>query len=517
MATFPEIMVSLQKVVLALALYGGVRAAAFQPANFRKEEGLSLSPLVTGIEPSKTIEVHALTQAMRAAGQEVVSLCVGEPDFPPPAPILAATEEAVKQGLTKYTAVSGTAPLRQAIAAHLEERKGTVYDPASEILLGNGAKQAVYQAILATCRPGDEVILPAPYWPSYPEIVKLAGGTPVVVETKCEEGYILQPEALAAALSPKTRMLVLCNPSNPTGAVHDRAALQALADVLASPEEHGPGAARCWVMADEIYERLVYDGVEHVAFAALEGRSEAGRIPMWDRTLTVNGFSKAYAMTGYRLGYLAAPHAVVKACGTLQGQITSCASSVAQHAALAALQLDEAKVLAPLVDDMAAKRDLVYNKLRAMHGVKVPDAPPSGAFYLLPEVDAFFGRRSPGRLVFGPAAGLGASGSGLVDYDGMDPVTVGADEAAESVAGGGGREIMDSTSLCVALLADTGVAFVPGEAFGAPRAVRLSYAASREELVTALFRFEEWLLRTTAAGEDWKPIVTRNMAASAPR
>mmetsp|Transcript_60411 Transcript_60411/g.136559 ORF Transcript_60411/g.136559 Transcript_60411/m.136559 type:complete len:464 (-) Transcript_60411:231-1622(-) len=420
-------------------------------------EGLVLSPAATNIQPSKTIEVHALTQAMIARGEDVVSLCVGEPDFDPPQAILDATAQAAKDGLTRYTAVSGTVKLREAIAKHLDERKGTKY-AADEILVANGAKQAVYQAVLATVRAGDEVIIPAPYWPSYPEMVKLAGGAPVIVETKREDGYLLQPDVLAAALTPRTRLLIFCNPSNPTGAVHDQQAVEALASVLAN-HEHG---GQVWVCSDEIYERLVYDGVECPAFAAVTVPGPGGApASMWPRTLTVNGFSKAYAMTGYRLGYLAAPRAVAKACGTLQGQITSCASSVAQAAGLAALGLTD-EDLAPLIDEMRAKRDMVYARLEAIPGVKVPESPPSGAFYLLPEVDSFFGRTSGG----GPVDDLK-----------------------------GGAALTDATALCVALLSETGVALVTGDGFGAPSAIRISYAASRGELTMALDRLEAWLAR----------------------
>jgi len=245
---------------------------------------LSLSPLVASIEPSKTIEVHALTQAMKAEGNEVLSLAVGEPDFGPPAPILEATLKAINDGQTRYTAVSGTAPLRAAIGAHLEARKGTPYAP-DEVVVCNGAKQALFQAVLTTCRPGDEVIIPAPYWPSYPEMVKFAGATPVVLETTVTDGYLIQPEALRAAVTPRTRMLIFCNPSNPTGAVHDTAAVAALAEVL---DTH-PNGGQVWVLSDEIYERLTYDGVQHGAFAA--ARATSGN-SMWPRTLTVNGFSK---------------------------------------------------------------------------------------------------------------------------------------------------------------------------------------------------------------------------------
>lgn len=327
---------------------------------------------------------------------------------------------------------------------HLATRKNTEYQP-DEILLCNGAKQACYQAVLATCGPGDEVVVQAPYWPSYPEIVKLSGATPVVVTSAADEGFILTPEKLEAVLTPKTKMLILCNPSNPTGAVHDKAALEALAAVLAKPEY-----ANVWVLADEIYERIVYD-VEHISFASISVPTAAGQVSMWPRTLTVNGFSKAYAMTGYRLGYMAGPKHVVRACTTLQGQITSCASSIAQHAAVQALELPEAE-LAPLFQGMRKKRDLVLERLATIPNLTV--AVPYGAFYVLPEVASYMGvgRKSPG-----------------------------------------GVEMPDSTALCVELLRETGVALVPGDAFGAPNAIRISYAASVEELTTAMDRLAQFL------------------------
>jgi len=259
-------------------------------------------------------------------------------------------------------------------------------------------------------------------------------------------------------MGPKTRMLIFCNPSNPTGAVHSAGELEELAGVLA----RAPFGDQVWVLADEIYERLVYDGVGHASFAAVSapssgfqgGGKKGGKVAMWDRTLVVNGFSKAYAMTGYRLGYLAGPAAAVQACATLQGQITSCASSLAQAAGEAAMALTDDD-LAPLVAQMAAKRDLVFGKLTAMPGLLLPDQPPSGAFYLLPDVGAFYGASS-------------AQGASLAD----------------------------STTFCVALLAETGVALVPGDAFGAPACVRISYAASVADLELACNRLGTFLAAT---------------------
>nr|AIT70246.1 aspartate aminotransferase [Sargassum thunbergii] len=259
---------------------------ATTPANAEGESGLfadvdsafngedTVSPLVASISPSKTIEVHALTQEMKARGERVVSLCVGEPDFKPPPAVISATATAAQEGATKYTGVTGSLDLRQAICDDLSRRKNLAYTPG-DIVVANGAKQAVYEGVLAVVRPGDEVVIPAPYWPSYPEIVKLAGGTPVIVETTVEEGFLLTAEKLRGVLTDRTRMLIFCNPSNPTGAVHSKQQCEELAAVLSEEGGKGDGV---WVMADEIYERITYD-TPHAAFASLPG--------MYERTMTV--------------------------------------------------------------------------------------------------------------------------------------------------------------------------------------------------------------------------------------
>nr|AIT70213.1 aspartate aminotransferase [Sargassum integerrimum] len=259
---------------------------ATTPANAEEESGLfadgdsafngqdTLSPLVASISPSKTIEVHALTKEMEARGQRVVSLCVGEPDFEPPQAVISATATAAREGATKYTGVTGSFDLRQAICDDLSRRKNLAYTPG-DIVVANGAKQAVYEGVLAVVRPGDEVVIPAPYWPSYPEIVKLAGGTPVIVETTVEEGFLLTAEKLRGVLTDRTRMLIFCNPSNPTGAVHSKQQCEELAAVLSEKGGTGDGV---WVLADEIYERITYD-TPHAAFASLPG--------MHERTMTV--------------------------------------------------------------------------------------------------------------------------------------------------------------------------------------------------------------------------------------
>ncbi|KAH8073259.1 transferase [Aureococcus anophagefferens] len=368
-----------------------------------------LSVLVEGLKPSATVEVHGLTMQLRAAGEEVVSLCVGEPDFPPPKAIVDAIGAAALAGATRYTEVTGTKELREAIASDLAKRKGTAYAP-TDIVVANGAKQAVYEALLALVGPGDEVVVPAPYWVSYPSMVEMAGAAVVQVDADIADGYKLTADALKSVLTPKTKALIFCNPSNPTGAVVDEAGQRELLAVLDAHE--AATGKKVWVISDEIYEQLHYEpATPHASFAALGGSS-------FDRTVTINGFSKAYAMTGFRLGYLAAPQAVARACGKIQGQITSCASSLAQAAGLEAI---------------AAKRGRI----------RCPPAP-EGAFYVFVDVSGTLGLSCDG-------------------------------DAVDS-----------STSFCTALLAKRKLALVPGDAFGAPDGVRISYAASEAELTTAL-------------------------------
>lgn len=388
-----------------------------------------LNPIVASVKPSKTVEIFSLVKEMEAAGETVTSLCVGEPDFLPPKAVLDATLAAVQSGDTRYTAVTGTADLRAAIAQDLKKRKGVEYNPANEIVVGNGAKQCVYQGILATCGEGDKVLVPAPYWPSYPEMVNLVGAKPVVVEAKAEDGYLLTPEALRSTLEehPEMKLIILCNPSNPTGGVYHQEKLQAIADVLKD-------FPKVMVLADEIYERLVYEG-ECPAFAAVEG--------MFARTMTVNGFSKAYAMTGMRLGYVAAPQPLARAITTIQSQLTSCAGSLSQAAGVAALTLVEESEMEANVEIMREKRDYVLKELSSIPGVNVA-IPPNGAFYVLPDVSGYF--------------------------EG------------------------DDTKLCLELLKTKKMAIVPGSSFGAPGTVRLSYATSMEELETAMKKLKEFLL-----------------------
>jgi len=399
---------------------------------------LRLSPTVTGIAESKTVVIFSKVTDMKSRGEKVNgALCVGQPDFPPPPEVVQATADAaLKHKLTNYTAVNGTLELRQAICEYLEKHKNCKYT-TDQILVGCGGKQVIFQAFMALCQAGDEVLIPAPYWTSYPDIAKLANATPVILETTADAGYAIDPEALAKAINPNTRILVVCNPSNPTGCMMDAKQMEAIAEVLRRPEN-----AHVYILSDEIYERICFDGAQHVSTAALDG--------MWDRTLTVNGFSKAFSMTGYRLGYLAAPTEITKAAGKLQGQITSCASSIGQYAALVGLRtpftyLDEK------IKEMQSKRDLCLKLLLDIEGVGCPK--PGGAFYLFPNVSAFFGRKAKD-----------------------------------------GTVIADANTLCLNLLTDYKVALVPGDAFGDPKCIRLSYAATVENIEDAVGKLKTFLM-----------------------
>eukprot|EP00956_Cyclotella_meneghiniana_P010414 scaffold14423_cov63-Cyclotella_meneghiniana.AAC.2 len=405
-----------------------IHHVATDPSSTQNTEP-SLNPLLSQIKPSKTVEIFSLVKQMQAEGQIVTSLCVGEPDFMPPQSVLDAATLAMSNGQTTYTAVTGTAELREAISNDLKSRKGTAYNPITEIVVGNGAKQCVYQGMLASCGKGDEVVIPAPYWPSYPEMALLVGADPVILETAVEDGYLINPKSLDECLQnhPNAKVLMLCNPSNPTGGVHSTELLTEIAKVL----EKYPHVI---ILADEIYERLVYTNNGKVtSFASLPN--------MFHRTITINGFSKSHAMTGFRLGYLAAPAKFAKAASVLQGQITSCASSVSQAAGVAALQVEESW-LENNIQIMKSKRDYVLNELSKMKDVTVA-VPPDGAFYVLPDVSKY--------------------------YNG------------------------DDTQLCLDLLKEQKLALVPGESFGARGTVRISYATSMEELEIAMKKLGDFL------------------------
>jgi aspartate aminotransferase len=390
------------------------------------------NPRVMAMQPSATLAMSARAKQLRREGKPVISLSAGEPDFHTPAPIAEAAIAAIREGFTRYTENAGMLELRQAISRKLAEENGLEYTP-EQILCTNGAKQAVAMAIEVLCRPGDEVLIPAPFWVSYPEMVRLAGAEPVILPTSVETGYRLTPEALEAAITERTRLLILCSPSNPTGTVYTPEELEALAAVLRRHEH-------VYVLSDEIYEYIVFDA-EHVSFARLPGMKE--------RTITVNGFSKSFSMTGWRLGYLAAELSIVKAAAKVQSQFTSAPCSISQKAGLAALQMDKGPIR-EMVSAFRQRRDFLLQRLRTIAGVACPK--PEGAFYLFPQVSAFYGRRTPD-----------------------------------------GQTITDSDSLCLYLLEHCHVALVPGQAFGDPNGVRISYAASMEDLDEAMRRIEAGL------------------------
>lgn len=402
------------------------------------EVDTTLNPALSKVKPSKTMALTDLARSMRENGVDVIGLAAGEPDFDTPGAIVEAGIEALRKGYTRYTPNTGTSQLRKAIVQKLKEDNGLTY-AEDEIVVSNGAKQAIWQAVLATCSPGDEVIIPAPYWVSYPEMAQLAGATPIIINTAPEANFLLTAQQLQAALTPKSRLLILCTPSNPTGSVYPKEALEALADVV---RQH----PRLLVLSDEIYEHILYPPAQHHSFAALPD--------MHPRTLTVNGFSKAYAMTGWRLGYLAAPKKFAAATAMIQSQSTSGASSIAQHAALAALALGQqgGKPVKQMVEAFRERRDYVVQRLQAIKGVRLSQ--PQGAFYVLPEMSAFFG------------PGAHAKGFGPVP---------------------------DSDTFCRYLIEVAHVAVVPGDAFGAPSCIRISYAASLETLEAALHRITKAL------------------------
>lgn len=393
---------------------------------------LTLNPRVEAMRPSETLAMTARAKELMREGRPVVSLSAGEPDFTTPEPICEAAIQAIREGFTHYTENAGMLELRQEISAKLKRDNGLDYSPA-QILCSNGAKQSVALAVEVLCRPGDEVLIPAPYWVSYPEMVRLAGAKPIIVPTTVENNYRLDAATLESVITDKTRMLIHCSPSNPTGTVYTRQELEDLADVLRRHEH-------VFVLSDEIYEYILFDA-EHVSFASLPGMKE--------RTITVNGFSKGYAMTGWRLGYLAAEPEIVKAAGKVQSQFTSAPSSITQKAGVAALRMSRGPV-----DEMVAafrqRRDFVLSRLETIEGVRCPK--PEGAFYLFPDLSAYMGKVSPT-----------------------------------------GRKIENADDLAYYLLDEFNIALVSGAAFGAPKGIRISYAASMKDLETAMDRFAEGL------------------------
>jgi len=382
-----------------------------------------LSRLARGLMPSPTLAVEATAQRMREAGIQVLSLGAGQPDFDTPEPIKEAAIAAIRAGATKYTPVGGTLELRRAIAAKLERDNGLAASP-EDIVVSNGAKHSLYNALAVCIDPGDEVLVPSPFWVSYPEMVRLAGGVPVQVRAREADGFRIDGAGLEAAVTPRTRALILNTPSNPTGAVLGRRELEGIAEVARRHD--------LLVITDEIYEKLVYDGARHVSFAAVAPDRRSS-------TIVVNGVSKAYAMTGWRIGYALAPHPIAQAMCDLQGQSTSNPCTISQAAAVAALGLDDA-VLAPMLAEYTRRRQRMIERLARLPGLRL--VPPAGAFYTFPNVE------------------------GLVQARGLAT----ADE------------------LAARLLSDVHVATVPGSGFGMEGYLRLSFATATETLTEALDR-----------------------------
>jgi aspartate aminotransferase len=385
------------------------------------------------IKPSATIAVTNKARELKAAGRDVIGLGAGEPDFDTPDNIKQAAIRAINEGKTKYTAVDGIPELKEAIAAKFKRENGLDY-ATNQITVGTGGKQVLYNALLATLNPGDEVIIPAPYWVSYPDMVALCGGTPVAVEGPATTGYKITPADLEAAITPKTKWLIFNSPSNPTGAAYTRAELKGLTDVLMKHPH-------VWVMTDDMYEHLVYDDFEFTTVAQVEPG-------LYDRTLTINGVSKAYAMTGWRIGYGAGPVALIKAMGTIQSQSTSNPCSISQYAAVEALNGPQ-DFIAKNNEVFKSRRDLVVSMLNQASGLKCPM--PEGAFYVYPSCEGTIGKTSAG-----------------------------------------GTKIETDEDFVTALLEEEGVAVVQGSAFGLAPFFRISYATSTEALEEACTRIQRF-------------------------
>jgi aspartate aminotransferase len=383
---------------------------------------MEISARAAQLTPSLTLSIDSKAKAMKAEGIDVCGFGAGEPDFDTPDHIKAAAIAALEAGFTKYTPSAGLPELRQAIADKLEADNQIKYRP-SQIIVSSGAKHSCYNAILATCQAGDEVLIPSPYWVSYPDMVKLAGADPVIVPTTERNGWKMRASDFENAMTPRTKMLILNTPGNPTGSVYTREELEAIVEVAAEED--------IYILSDEIYEKLVYDETKHVSVASLSQEA-------YDLTITVNGFSKAYAMTGWRLGYLAAPEAIAKAVDSIQSHSTSNPTSFAQKGAVAALKGDQ-QALADMRDEFSMRRNYMYDRITKIPNITA--VKPEGAFYILVNISQ-----------------LGLSSQNFADR----------------------------------LLSKANVAVIPGAAFGDDRTVRLSYATSIDIIKKGLDRFQDF-------------------------
>ena len=390
------------------------------------------------VQPSATIAVSNKAMELKAAGEDVIGLGAGEPDFDTPDNIKKAAIDAINSGKTKYTAVDGIPELKAAIARKFKRENGLDYKP-SQVSISSGGKQVLYNALLATLNPGDEAIIPAPYWVSYPDIVRLGGGTPVFIDTKIEDGFKVTAEALEAAITPKTKWLIFNSPSNPSGAAYSHDELKKLTDVLLRHDQ-------VWVLTDDMYEHLTYDGFEFATPAQVEPK-------LYERTLTMNGVSKAYAMTGWRIGYAAGPDELIGAMRKLQSQSTSNPCSVSQWAAVEALDGPQ-DYIQERAEIFKQRRDLVVSMLNQAKGIKCPT--PEGAFYVYPSCEGCIGKTSPR-----------------------------------------GTKIENDEAFVTALLEEEGVSVVHGSAFGLSPFFRISYATSTEELEDACQRIQRFCASLT--------------------
>jgi aspartate aminotransferase len=391
----------------------------------------SLSDRINNLSTSQTLAMAALARELKAQGKDIISLSLGEPDFNTPDFIKEAAKKAIDENYSTYSPVDGYAELKEAICRKFKRDNDLDYKPAN-IVVSTGAKQSLYNIAQVMLNEGDEVILPAPYWVSYYEIVKMSGGVPVEVPTTVESDFKITPEQLEKAITPKTKMIWYSSPCNPSGSVYSREEFTAIAKVL----EKYPNI---YVVADEIYEHINFSGT-FCSIASVPG--------MFERTITVNGVAKAFAMTGWRIGYIGAPEFIAKACTKMQGQVTSGANSIAQRATIAAVDADP-KVLNYMVEAFHKRRDLVVGLIKEIPGLKINV--PEGAFYVFPDVSSFFGKTLRGTL------------------------------------------IKDATDFSMYLLAEANVATVTGDAFGNPDCIRFSYATSEEQLTEALRRIKEVL------------------------
>ncbi len=392
-----------------------------------------ISEALKRIKPSATIAVTQKARELAAAGEKVIGLGAGEPDFDTPDNIKQAAIKAIQDGKTKYTDVDGIPELKQAICAKFQRENGLSYKP-SQVNVSPGGKPVIYNAFVATLNPGDEVVIPTPYWVSYPEMALMCGGVPVFAEAKASDNYKLKPEALERAITPKTKWLILNSPSNPSGAAYTKEELQALADVLLRHPQ-------VWVLTDDMYEHLVYDGFQFWTIAQVEPR-------LYERTLTMNGVSKAYSMTGWRIGYAAGPEALIKGMAKVLSQTTSNPCSISQWAALEALNGTQ-EFIKPNQELFKGRRDLVVNMLNQTEELRCPT--PEGAFYVYPDCSRAIGKTSAG-----------------------------------------GVKITDDEAFASALLQEEKVAVVFGSAFGLSPAFRISYATSTEKLEEACRRIQRF-------------------------